>query len=824
MSPPQRPGPSRFFPRFPVSADPDTDADTPARRMAFLRALAEAGMRDRYGGDVATARPGVATRLAHELRVIEEVAYADYFLIVWDIVREAGARGIPVLARGSAADSLVCYCLGISTVCPLWFNLWFERFLNRERAKFSKLADIDLDLPWDQRDEMIAYVIDRWGEDKVAMIGGFNRFHARAAVGDLGKVFGLSEGEVRAFTRRLPWARADAVIQAVSEIPFLERELPLREAPYPEILRLASSLEDVPRHFSMHPCGIVVSREPLADCLPLLPSGRTLRFPYRERAGPLSPGLARHAGRTIPMTQFDMDAVEDLGFVKIDLLGQAGLSVLRDVRAAVKARHGVDPGEARWDDARTWDLIASGNARGVHHIESPAMTSLLVQANCRDMRCLCAIVSVIRPGAADEEKKLAFTRRHQGFEPPEFPHPDLEDCLADTYGLLVYEEHILMVAHRFAGMNLGRADVLRRELVKMKNPEKLIELGREFCRCAREGGRGEEETRHVWEKLVRFHGYMFNKAHSASYAVEAFEGAWLKCRWPADYMAAVLDNERGFYSPLFYILEARRLGIGLLGPDINWSSPRWTVEDIPGPGGAPRPHLRVPLRAIKGLTQRTLARWATERARASFCSVADFLRRVAPPPDDRDRLLDAGALDGFGLPRPDLFWQLRAAPVAADDLFAAAEASPSGPPTPLGRPPDAAERAAREVELMGFPVSLDAFDHFGRDVDWSSYCQVKDLPRFHGQTVHLVGLVVQTRRTHTSKGEVMFFGTLADPTGFVEVTLFPAVFRRCGHLLERGGVVAVRARVDPFDNRRGCTLDVQATRPPRSSVATRRAG
>ena len=799
MAPP-RPGPSRFFPVFPVPEDwrdhvrADRVADLAPGdkpdRMRFLDELAWTGLHRRYGQADGTVRPEAAARCAHELSVVREVGYADYFLLVWDIVREARARRIPVIARGSAADSLVCYVLGISTVCPLWFDLYFERFLNRERLQFSKLADIDLDFPWDQREEMIEYVFQRWGEGHVAMIGGFARFHARAAVADLGKIFGLGEGEVRAVTRRLPWSRADAIAEAVAQIPFLQRDLPLQDAPYPDILRLAERLEDVPRHPMMHPCGIVVSRLPLAEVMPLQPSGR----------GPM-------------MTQFDMDAVEDLGFVKIDLLGQAGLSVMRDVLAAVRRRHGLDLDleGIPWDDAPTWDMICSGGARGVHHIESPAMTSLLVQSHCRDMRCLCAIVSVIRPGAADEAKKLAFTRRHQGFEPPQFPHPDLEPYLRDTYGLLVYEEHILMVAHHFAGLNLGRSDVLRRELVKMKNPQRLVELGREFVACARAGGRHEDDIRRVWDTLVRFHGYMFNKAHSASYAVEAFQGAWLKCRYPAEYMAAVLDNERGFYSSLFYVLEARRLGIGLLGPCVNHSGARWRVETEAGD----RDLLRVPLRWIKGLSARFLERWTTERARGPFSDLADFVRRARPKPEDRDLLVDAGAFDSFGLGRAGAFWALQDVPAAGDDdLFGVPATAPVPPPRDLVEL-SAEARAARECELMGFPTSLDPFDHHGRGVAWETYCPIHRLGDFHDKVVLVAGLVVQTRRTHTVKGEVMFFGTLADPTGFVEITLFPDVFRRSGFLLERGGVVAVRATVDPFDNRHGQTLGVLAVMKPR---------
>lgn len=817
--------PSCLFPEFvppsdwrdhcPPGAFADLPADAPPpERHLFLRALCENGLLRRYEKSSPETVAAAQKRLIHELGIVQQVGYEDYFLIVWDICREAAARQIPTLARGSAADSLACYCLGISTVCPLRFDLYFERFLNPDRMKFSKLADIDVDFPWDQRDEMMHYVFEKYGHDHVAMIGGFNRFHGRAALGDIGKVFGLGEREVRYFTKRMPSVRADQIADGLAGRPVAMADLPVAEAPYPEIMEVAQGLEDLPRHFMMHPCGIVVSKVPLRRLVPLMPSGR----------GP-------------QMTQFDMDALEDMGFLKIDLLGQAGLSVLRDVLASVHQRHQkkIDLWEIPWDDAATWDMIAQGGARGVHHIESPAMTTLLVQSNCRDMDCLCAIVSVIRPGAADESKKLAFTRRHQGLEAPQYPHPSLAPHLADTYGLLVYEEHILMVAHHFAGMDLGRADVLRRELVKMKDADLLERLGGEFRTSAHGIGRTVEEAEEVWETLVRFHGYMFNKAHSASYAVEAYQGAWLKVRYPAEYMAAVLANERGFYCALFYTLEARRLGVPMLHPCINRSGQRYLVDEDVSP-----PSIRPPLSAINGLSASTRQRWEVERAQGVFVDVADFYHRVRPKPADFAALLDSGALDSFATQRTELFWQLHGAAELAvqestdgqRDLFdsmAQVETSPRPrclelPPSPS--PPDLTEpdlpaRAARECALFGYPISEDAFTYLAPGVNWESYCAIADLARYQGEVVHVCGLVVQTRHTHSANGQMMMFCTLADPSGFVECSLFPRVYRRFGHHLIRAqqeaerASLAVTALVDPFDNRRGQTLNIQRVQSPR---------
>jgi len=538
--------------------------------MQHLRDLCVAGCRWRYVDTLPQKgmggrRPAMAealARLDRELSIIEQVHYAEYFLVFHEIVEYCRSQGIATLARGSAADSLVCYALGVSHACPFRFDLPFDRFLNPERAKFSKMADIDLDLPWDQRDQVIRWVFDRWGHDRVAMIGLPNTYHARAAVAELGKIFGLPAHEVHKATRLLPHTAAFNIERAVSRSPEA-REFPIREEPYRTILQLACSLEGIPHHWAMHPCGAVVSPEPLTDLVPV----------QRSPKGYL-------------ISQYDMDAIEAMGFIKIDLLGQAGLSVLRDTVEEIRRtdHREIDlHNDIDYADRTTWHMIATGGARGVHHIESPAMTSLLRQCNCRDIDCLTAIVAIIRPGAANQGKKELFARRYQGFEPAAFAHPSLVPVLAGTYGLMVFEEHILQIATDFAGMNLGRADVLRRALNK-ENRKLIAELKAEFWQCARGEGRGEGETATVWAQLEGFCGFMFNKAHSAEYAVEAFQGAWLKHRWPAHYLAAILSNYRGFYasSPtlpqIMYVMEALRLGIGMLPPCVNRSGPRFRVE------------------------------------------------------------------------------------------------------------------------------------------------------------------------------------------------------------------------------------------------------
>ncbi len=754
-----------LFPEFKTP-----DGETPE---AALRRLARCGVERRYADR--PDRGEVYARLERELRVIEEVGYAGYFLIFADIVDWANRNGIGTLARGSAAGSLVCYALGIGNVCPFRFGLSFERFLNKERMQFAKLADIDLDLPWDRRDEVVRYVFERYGEEQVACIGAFNTFQGRSSVADIAKVYGISEREARRFTENLPYFAGDAGA-VVREMPEC-RHLPYNEEPYRTILKMTAALEGVPRHFMMHPCGLVIGAAPIVSRMPV----------FRSAKGLLT-------------THYAMDDVEELGLLKMDLLGQAGLSVLRDARAAIRANRGVEIDAASIDqrDPATWEAISSGHARGVFHIESPAMTSLLVMANCRDIDCLTAVESIIRPGAANEGKKRAFARRHQGFEPVSYVHPSLEPLLADTYGLMAYEEHILLVANGFAGMPWGRADLLRRALVKNKDRRKIAELGVEFRARASECGRAVEETEAVWKMLAEFAGYMFNKAHSAAYAVEAFEGAYLKTRYPIEFLAAVLGNRRGFYAPIVYVLEALRHGARFLPPDVNLSAERFLVRGDT---------IRLPLDQIKGLDQATVERIRTARAEAPFGDAGDFYRRVRPRHAEWMALVKAGAFDSLGEPRGRVFWRLCRLEAAAArlELFEAEQSDdlPSG----------ADHNPQWEHELFGFPVSCHPLDYFARGVDWTRYVQAARLIGYLGKEVEVCGLIV-AERVHTADRGTMKFLTLADYEGFVEVALFADTYRNYGHLTTQP-VVAVRAVVDAFENRRGYVLRAENVHAPR---------
>jgi len=849
-------------PQFPAFAPPD--GSTPRQ---FLRQLVERGLRRRYGHGAASLK----RQTEEELQIIAEVGYEEYFLVVWDILQECQRRGIAWITRGSAADSLVCYCLGISDVCPIRFDLYFRRFLNRERMRLNKLPDIDIDFPHDRKDDVIDLIFEKYGREHVAVVGGFSTYRARGAVGDVAKVLGVSEYHIRRFTERLPWAHARGLSEAIAQNVEC-RDLPMQEEPYRTALLMAEFLDGFPRYPKMHPCGVVLSRQPMDDLTPTFISNKGY-----------------------PATHYDMDAVELIGLIKMDILAQGGLSVMRDVAEQLRSANcelripqpspvrltidddrlslvgqsagATDPGghgllhdapaaspnlqseisnrespgplptsaDGKWqmangkssiahsqsasrksqsaipfnrqssivnpfDDSAVWEMIASGGARAVHHIESPAMIGLCRMCNVREIDGLIAIVSVIRPGAANEQKKVKFTRRYQGLEPVVYPDPSLEPCLKSTFGLVVYEEHILQICELFAGLPAGRADVLRRALGKQKLAV-IAEIQREFFASARARGHREEKIVEVWELVSGFSGYAFCKAHSTAYGVEAYQSAWLKRYYPAEFMAAVLTNGKGFYHPLVYVLECHRLGLPLLPPSINAPGPAFAVENG---------KIRVPVTRVKGLTERTKKRLLDERTRGEFQSLADFYQRVNPLPEEMELLIRAGALDVFGKPRTAQFWEFQISTRAfpKDDHGQGwLLPPPSAERLPEMDEPPRRQRLEWEVELFGFPVSghpLELHD----DVAWETYCPVSALGRHIGEEVVTCGLIIEQRVHEQVTGEPMKFLTLADWTGMVETELFAATYRSYGLATVRYPVLEITATVEPFENGRGFSLRV----------------
>jgi DNA-directed DNA polymerase III PolC len=782
-------------PQFPAFITPD--GSTPRE---FLHRLVSEGLRCRYRERAAAMRP----QIEQELSIIGAVGYEEYFLVVWNILQDCRSKGIEWITRGSAADSLVCYCLGISDVCPVRFGLYFRRFLNQERMALNKLPDIDVDFPHDRKDDVVDIIFAKYGADHCAVVGGFSTFQARSAFADVAKVLGVAEREVRKFTDHFPWSfgggwvpdeptpKGSARLREMLAASPENRDLPLNEEPFKTALDMAEFLDGVPRNPKMHPCGVVLSRQPIHELTPTFISNK---------------GYAT--------THFDMDAVEVIGLVKVDVLAQGGLAVMRDVKNSLSTQgvsvdlNALEP----WQDDRVWEMISSGGARAIHHIESPAMTSLCRQCNVRDVDTLIAIVSVIRPGAANEGKKLAFTRRYQGLEPITYPHPSLEPVLRDAFGLVIYEEHILQICEAFAGLPPGRADVLRRALNKHKHAV-IEEIRLEFFASATAHGHTPEKIEEVWGLVSGFAGYAFCKAHSTAYGVEAYQAAWLKCNYPAEFMAAVLTNGKGFYAPLVYVLESYRLGLKFLPPSVNQ----------PGPGFAVLgKFIRVPAVGAKGLTDRTIKRLLAERELAPFESIADFYRRVRPAPEEMEILLRAGGFDEFGQPRTRQFWemqQLQKTTQHTENL----EFNFDGKVDPVDsffaqhpgllKEPSRHEQLETETELFGYAVSGHPLELFA-DIAWDTYCPVSRLAEHIGETVVTCGLVVEQRTHHQITGEPMKFLTLADWTGMVETELFAQTYKSYGLATVRYPVLEVEATVEPFENGRGFSLRVLRAGAPR---------
>jgi DNA-directed DNA polymerase III PolC len=752
-------------------------------------------------------------RLRSELEVIEEKGFSPYFLIVDDIVRQAREWGMGTVGRGSAACSLVSYCLGITHVDPISLRLHFERFLNPGR---SSPPDIDLDFSWRDRDRILEYVYETYGNDRVAMISTHVTFAARSAVREIGKAHGLSDSELGKFTRRIPRYGVRSLTRLAEEVPEC-RGLPVDKEPYRTILSLGEQVAGFPRHLSIHAGGIVISPGPITDLVPL------------ERAA-----------KGLVVTQYDMGPVEELGLIKIDLLCQRSLGVLADAAAAVEkntgARPPVDNIESVFDDGTTRRLIREGGTMGCFYIESPAMRSLLRKLRTDTFEDLTAASSVIRPGVAESGMMQEYIRRHletispsprpsppEGRAGPWYLHPLLEEVLGETHGVMIYQEDVLRVAHVLAGMSLGEADSLRRSMSgKMRSAEAMALIRGRFLTGCVDRGIAPAVAREVWRQMESFAGYAFCKAHSASYARLSFQVAWLKAHYPAEFMAAVISNGGGFYSAAAYVSEARRLGLKILLPDVNSSERDCT--------GRAR-QLRLGLASIGHVRFAGADSLLENRRREGpFTSMSDLLKRTALERGEVETLIRCGACDGFELTRPEMLWRLAcrfpaprhpSPPPPSEgegrggggrggrglDLFPNAggldDLVPRLPEYPLE------ERCRIEEEIFGFTVSRHPLELLSprlfRDVT-----SAREMAEKVGERVRMLGRAIACKRVPVKKRarrEWMKFLSLEDLTGTFEATLFPRCYRRYAEQTLTAGPYLLSGRVE--EDHGVCSLNVE---------------
>jgi DNA-directed DNA polymerase III PolC len=789
----------------------------------YLRLLCERGLRRRDLGDNLDARQ----RLRQELVVIEAGNLAGYFLVVRDIARYARRQGYGMALRGSAGNSLVCFLLEITDVDPLRFRLPLERFLHPGRVD---LPDIDLDFDWKVRDHVLAYVFRRHGPAHTAMISSHLFLQPRSAFRESAKIHGLSNEQVSTLLETLS-SRVDSLLKdegrrmkdepesVPSDSSFIlhPSSFPLEAERWPRIVADARRLLGRPHHLSIHPGGVVITPRPIEDYVPL-----------------------QRAPKGI-ITQFDKDAADHIGLVKIDLLGNRALSTVdealriedRGSRIENRAAPNRNPRSSILDprssilNSATVALLQRGDTLGVNQLESPAMRHLLIQMRPCGLDDVIQSLAMIRPGAASVGMKECFIRRRRGLEPVRYAHPSLEPLLCETQGLMLYEDDALGVVQALTGLAAPEADRFRKRVAKHQTEDQARILAEEFLHACARHGVPQAVAAEVWVQLAKFNHYSFCKSHAVSYGLIAWTAAYLKTHHPLTFWTAALNNNQGMYPRRVYIEAIKRAGIPLRLPCVNRSAGPFTRE-----GDA----IRVGLEAIASLDSELRTQILADREqRGPYRDLADLRRRVAPGPEALALLIRCGALDGIGRSRPALFLEaelqargrskdegrrMKDEPksVPTDSSFILLPSSFQGngwlfpdscllTPDSCGWSPadyDAGRRLRDEWELLGFVVGPPLLSLFRPQLPRDCVTS-RELPEHVGRSVRVAGVVATARHTPTADGRTMQFVTLEDEWGLIEVTLFPGSCPPVAYLSlgpyvatgvaeEQYGVVTVTAR------------------------------
>jgi len=744
-----------------------------AARLPLLEARAKAGLLRKSLGEY-------EARLSNEIRMIQQMRYSGYFLIVWDFIRHARSQGIPVgPGRGSAAGSLVSYALQITDVDPLQYDLLFERFLNPERVS---MPDIDIDFCMRRRGEVIDYVTQKYGRSNVAQIITFGTMAAKAAIKDVGRAMDLPYGEVDRIAKLVPNQLNISLEEALKQAPQLS-SLIESDARYEDMMKVARRLEGLARHASTHAAGVVISPEPLTNVVPL----------YKSNRDEIT-------------TQYDMKGLEHIGLLKMDFLGLTTLTVLDDTVRMVEQNRGVrlDLDALPLDDAQTYKLFASGETTAIFQFESHGMRDILRRYQPTRLEDLTALNALYRPGPIQGGMIDDFINRKHGKKRVTYDLPELQEILEETYGVILYQEQVMQIANRLAGFSLGEADILRRAMGKKNRDEMAAQREKFLAGCATRKVPAKKAEK-IFDLMAEFAGYGFNKSHSCAYALLAYQTAYLKTHYPVEFMAALLTSETGNTEKVVkYINEARSVGITVLPPDVNSSDLDFT------PVGEA---IRFGLRAIKNVGENTVKGILDARAELGrFSSLFQFCDHIDTRLINKrvlESLIKSGAMDSLGARRSQNFVLIDRAMDGAQrrqrektsgqhGLFGGVAAVPEPAEDSL---PDLEEwpeheMLAAEFSTVGFYVSGHPLSKYASKLAELGAIDLANVEgRRNGEEITVAGIVVAARSMRSRKGERWGILTLQDMTGVLEVLAFPEAFARLEPVFKSSAPLVVKGRV-----------------------------
>ncbi len=708
----------------------------------LLTTYALDGLSRRYGNRDKIARE----RVMKELDIIDNLNFSSYFLITDDICRYARSRQFHYVGRGSGANSIVAYCLGITDVCPIELDLYFERFLNPKR---KSPPDFDVDFSWQDRDEMYDYIFHRYQSGHTALMGAMSTFRSRSILRELGKIYGLPKGEI------------DRLVHEPQNMLNKNEVVDM-------ILSVYDQMADFPNQRTIHASGVIISEQPLTyySALDYPPKG-------------------------LPTVQYDMHLAEDIGFEKFDILSQRGIGHIKDCKELVLQNRGetIDTSNPKrfFKDSKIADQLRSANTIGCFYVESPAMRQLIYKLKCDDYLTLVAASSIIRPGVASSGMMKAYIERHHDPTKVEYLHPVFKQQLEETYGVMVYQEDVMKVGHHFGGLDLADADVLRRMMSgKSRNKKHLEEIEDKFFAHCRHSGYPDAIAKEVWRQMESFAGYSFNKAHSASFAVESYQSLYLKTYYPLEFMVSVLNNYGGFYQRKVYVNEARKAGGTICLPCLNKSKVTTSIYGT---------DIFLGFDCLLNLEGKLAQLIPEERLRnGDFTSLENFILRTGAGLEQVIVLIRCGAFRFTGIGKKELLWEahilLNGVKQERDNnlLFESLTRKPVLPKLET----TIVEDMYDEIELIGFPVSATMFDlartDFRGDVP---AVQLKDC---EGKTVRIVGDFVCDKLVRTKNGKVMKFGTFFDVNGdFFDTVHFPPSLKL--YPLHGNGIYLVMGKV-----------------------------